>query len=223
MDFDEYIAHCRAVGAEPYVVVGYDIEKRTGPDPKAQWIESAAAWVHYANVVKKYGVRYWEIGNENWNNHKADAGRDGGDCSGVLQSDEGRRPLYSDRSQREQCAGWWAKFLPRAAPSLDFISLSLYNCWDWKGYDHFMPSIRSEDTIGDVETALTAIDKDAMPADQKRLKVIVSEINSKDYSENGWPGTNTLGHTLVTFDTFGQVMAQPARFDRHGLDDAVDE
>jgi hypothetical protein len=24
----------------------------------------AAAWVHYANVVKGYGIRYWEIGNE---------------------------------------------------------------------------------------------------------------------------------------------------------------
>jgi hypothetical protein len=26
--------------------------------------EEAAAWVHYANVVKKYGIRYWQIGNE---------------------------------------------------------------------------------------------------------------------------------------------------------------
>jgi hypothetical protein len=29
----------------------------------------AAAWVHYANVVKTYGIRYWQIGNEmegNW-------------------------------------------------------------------------------------------------------------------------------------------------------------
>jgi alpha-L-arabinofuranosidase len=26
--------------------------------------QEAAAWVHYANVVKKYGIRYWQIGNE---------------------------------------------------------------------------------------------------------------------------------------------------------------
>ena len=37
----------------------------------------------------------------------------------------------------------------------------------------------------------------------------VAETNSKDYSENGWPGTNTLGHTLVTFDNFGQMMVRP--------------
>lgn len=31
--------------------------------------QEAAAWVHYANVVKGYGIRYWQIGNEmegNW-------------------------------------------------------------------------------------------------------------------------------------------------------------
>ena len=26
--------------------------------------QEAAAWVHYANVVKKYGIRYWQVGNE---------------------------------------------------------------------------------------------------------------------------------------------------------------
>ena len=26
----------------------------------------AAAWVRYANVVHNYGIKYWEIGNETW-------------------------------------------------------------------------------------------------------------------------------------------------------------
>ena len=39
--------------------------------------------------------------------------------------------------------------------------------------------------------------------------MVVAETNSKDYSDGGWPGTNTLGHALVTFDTLGRVMAQP--------------
>jgi len=26
--------------------------------------QEAAAWVHYANVVKQYGIRYWQVGNE---------------------------------------------------------------------------------------------------------------------------------------------------------------
>lgn len=206
MDFDEYIAHCRAVRAEPYIVVGYDTEKRTGRT-KAQWIESAAAWVRYANVVKKYGVRYWEIGNENWHNDTATPEEMAGiatEFSNAMKAVDPR--IHTGASGNT--ADWWAKFLPTVAPSLDFISLSLYNCWDWKGYDHFIQH-PGEDTIGDVETALSAIDHDAPPADRTRLKVIVSETNSKDYSENGWPGMNTLGHTLVTFDTLGRVMAQP--------------
>ena len=48
-----------------HIVVGCDNEK-TGRTWD-QWLKSAAAWVRYSNQVKHYGVRYWEIGNENWN------------------------------------------------------------------------------------------------------------------------------------------------------------
>ena len=64
MDFDDYMAHCRASHAEPYLVVGYDTEARTGRT-KAQWLENAVSWVRYANVTRHYGVKYWEVGNEN--------------------------------------------------------------------------------------------------------------------------------------------------------------
>ena len=206
MDFDAYIAHCRAVGAEPYVVAGYTTEKQTGRT-EAQWVESAAAWVRYANVKKKYGVKYWEIGNENWNNNKAtpeEMARIVIRFSRAMKSVEPSIKVGASGNS----AHWWAGFLPTAAPALDFLSLSLYNCWGWKNYDHFVQH-PDEDTIGDAETALKAIDTDAPPADRTRLRVVVAETNSKDYSDGGWPGTNTLGHTLVSFDTLGRLMAQP--------------
>ena len=206
MDFDEYIAHCRAVGAEPYLVVGYESESHTGRT-KAQWIESAAAWVKYANQTKHYGVRYWEVGNENWNNHKGTAEELAQIVTEFAHAMKAADPTVHIGASGNG-DGWWSKFLPIAAPSLDFINLSLYNCWDWKGYDHFVQN-PTEDTVGDVETALKAISKYAQPTDAARLKVIVSETNSKDYSDNGWPGTNTLGHTLVSFDTLGKCMAMP--------------
>ena len=206
MDFDAYIAHCRAVHAEPYVVVGYTTEKQAGRT-EAQWVESAAAWVRYSNIKKKYGVHYWEIGNENWNNHKGTPEELAQVVVRFSRAMKAADPtVHLGSSGNGQ--GWWAKFLPIAAPALDFISLSLYNCWGWKSYDHFVQH-PDEDTIGDVETALKAIDTDAPPADRGRLKVVVAETNSKDYSDGGWPGTNTLGHALVTFDTLGRVMAQP--------------
>ena len=206
MDFDAYIAHCRAAAAEPYVVAGYTTEKRAGRT-EAQWIESAVAWVRYANVKKKYGVKYWEIGNENWNNSKATPL----EMAGIVVRFS-RAMKRVDPSIKIGASGnsarWWAGFLPTAAPALDFLSLSLYNCWQWKNYDHFIQH-PDEDTIGDAETALKAIDEDCTPADRARLKVIVAETNSKDYSRGGWPGANTLGHALVSFDTLGKLMAQP--------------
>ncbi|HEX6354937.1 cellulose binding domain-containing protein [Actinophytocola sp.] len=57
-DFDQFMAGVRRAGAQPIVTANYG----TGTP------EEAAAWVRYANVEKRYGVRYWEIGNENYGN-----------------------------------------------------------------------------------------------------------------------------------------------------------
>lgn len=51
---DNYIAQARMLGAEPSIVV-----RVPGGSP-----EQAAALVRYANIDKKYAVRYWSIGNE---------------------------------------------------------------------------------------------------------------------------------------------------------------
>ena len=207
LDFDEYIATARAARAEPYVVVGYTTEAAAGRT-EAQWLANAVSWVRYANLVKKDRVRYWEIGNENWNNHKGtpeEVARVVVEFSRAMKAVDPTIQVGASGSND----GWWSRFLPAAAPALDFINLSLYNCWGWKNYVHFADLRAGADTIEDVEAALHAIDKYAPPADRARLRVIVSETNSKDYSEGGWPGTNTLGHCLVTFDTLGRVMAQP--------------
>lgn len=55
MDTDEYIALCRAVGAEPFITVNFN-------EPT----ELAAAWVRYCNITKGYNVKLWEVGDEQW-------------------------------------------------------------------------------------------------------------------------------------------------------------
>lgn len=206
MDFDQYVACTRKVGAEAYIVVGYSTEKASGLT-ETQWLESAAAWVRYANKVKKYGVRYWEIGNENWNSDKGTPEEMARIVTAFSRAMKAVDPTIKIGASGNS-ESWWKRFLPGAASSLDFLTLSVYNCWDWKGYEHFV-SHPNENTVRDVDVALAAIGRDAPAADRARLQVIVAETNSKDYSENGWPGTNTLGHTLVTFDTLGQIMARP--------------
>ena len=55
MNTDEYIALCRAVGAEPFITVNFN----ESPD-------LAAEWVRYCNIVKGYDVKLWEVGDEQW-------------------------------------------------------------------------------------------------------------------------------------------------------------
>jgi hypothetical protein len=55
-DFESFMTYARSFtpAADPIVTVNVG----TGTP------QEAAAWVHYANVVKGYGIRYWQIGNE---------------------------------------------------------------------------------------------------------------------------------------------------------------
>jgi hypothetical protein len=57
-DFDTFMASVQRIGAEPMIIANYG----TGTP------EEAADWVRYANVTKKYGTRYWVVGNENYGN-----------------------------------------------------------------------------------------------------------------------------------------------------------
>jgi hypothetical protein len=55
-DFDQFMGTAQAIGAQPILIANYG----TGTP------QEAAAWVRYANVTKGYGVKYWEIGNEQY-------------------------------------------------------------------------------------------------------------------------------------------------------------
>ena len=62
LDFDEFIAWKNEIGAEAICVVNLESCFLTGDIE--QGVKEAADWVRYSNIEKKYGVKYWEIGNE---------------------------------------------------------------------------------------------------------------------------------------------------------------
>jgi hypothetical protein len=205
MDFDAYIAACRARGAEPYVVVACDSPERTG----ATWDEQlthAVAWVRYAKE-HACGVHHWEIGNENWHNQTAPAAEM---AAQVVRFARAMKAV--DPSIRVGASGnngdWWKVFLPLAAADLDFLTCSVYNCWQWKSYDRFLRS-PEPNLLDSAGAALHAIDQLPPGPDRERLRVIVAETNSRDYSKDGWGHANSLGHALVTFETFGRLLREP--------------
>lgn len=57
-DFDTFVAAARRVGAQPMIIANYG----TGTP------QEAADWVRYANITRRYGAKYWTIGNENYGN-----------------------------------------------------------------------------------------------------------------------------------------------------------
>ncbi|HEX6778756.1 MAG TPA: cellulose-binding protein, partial [Ktedonobacterales bacterium] len=63
--FDAFMKVAKQVGARPMLTVNYgsNAAGTSGGDP-----QEAADWVRYANSIKHYGVRYWEIGNELYGN-----------------------------------------------------------------------------------------------------------------------------------------------------------
>ncbi len=74
MDFDKFVTLCRESGAEPIVMVSAKGHKLEGSACDEETIlRNAEEWVRYANVTRKLGIKYWEIGNEMDHKKSADA------------------------------------------------------------------------------------------------------------------------------------------------------
>ncbi len=55
-DFESFMTYVRSFSPQATPVVTVNVGTGTAAE--------AAAWVHYANAVRGYGIRYWQIGNE---------------------------------------------------------------------------------------------------------------------------------------------------------------
>jgi alpha-L-arabinofuranosidase len=55
-DFESFMTYLQSFSPAADAVITVNVGTGTP--------QEAAAWVHYANVEKKYGIRYWQIGNE---------------------------------------------------------------------------------------------------------------------------------------------------------------
>lgn len=206
IDFDDFIFTARAIDAEPYVVLGFDSEKRTGRT-KEEWLRDAVEWVRYSNIRRGYGVKYWEIGNENWNNNTATP-----EAMASVVAEFSSAMKRVDPSILVGASGsdakWWSRFLPKASQFLDFVTLSLYTTGGWQSYKNWIRRPNT-DLIEGARTALSSIDRFTAPSGRDRMELIVAETNAINWSKGGWKGDNTLGRSLVTFDTIGRLLAEP--------------
>jgi alpha-L-arabinofuranosidase len=220
MDFDDFMRLCRALKAEPTVVVCYDALHRPGSEvSRERLIETAAAWVAYANVKKGYGVRYWEIGNEGYIDDTVrvwDYARDLVEFARAMKAVDPSIKIGANGPPKTESGGrepesakvpWWKVVFETAAEHLDFAAVHVYSCWKWKGYQAYRSqSPGYPEADGDARGVIEAARRWGPPGLAERLRVCVTELNAADWSEGGWPFVNDLGHGLVVFDIFGTLL-----------------
>jgi len=213
-DFDEFMRLARTVNGEPVLVVAYDSMYKPaqagGVAPsRAQLLENARQWVWYANVIKGYNVKYWEIGNESYlpgyNSDYISAhtyAQDVTEFSHVMKSVDPSIKILANGNDSE----WWRTVLTEAGPAIDLISVHNYPPYGWGSYDYYRT--HTVDLMSAVHVAGQAIDTFAAPDDGRRIKIAVTEMNSADWS-GAWAPDNNMGHALVLFDTIGQQLTDP--------------
>ncbi|HEX8658235.1 MAG TPA: hypothetical protein VF690_11890 [Hymenobacter sp.] len=213
LDFDEFMALCREVGAEPVVVVAADeylVKYPTGSTwaTKEQLLTHAVEWVRYANLKKKYGVRYWMIGNESWGpeNKNSNAelyAQDVVDFSKAMKAVDPAIQIVPNGNSEQ----WWKTVLTKAAGHIDALCLSNYPVYKLpKGFESYRDSVLN--FTYPIATALRAITQYATPADQAKLKVIVAEYGPFDWGKT-WPFVNNMGYCLANFELTGEQLKEP--------------
>lgn len=232
LDFDAFIRLCRQTGAEPVVVVAYDSMYKPGeagdtvPD-MATLLENAVSWVRYANIQRRYGVKYWEIGNEsyfyvyNGGAKAADYARDLPIFAAAMKGVDptikigANGPIGTDDvGSLDNLNGittpWWQTVFGQAASSIDFVSVHEYPCYAWYGYDYYRDSPVRMLGVGEIDKAARRY---GPPGLADRLRYLLTEINSADWYAHpqnlGWKHENTLGHALVLFDMLAQAISDP--------------
>ena len=217
LDFDEMVKMAKEIEAEPLIVVAYDVihlDYGSGAPAlrptKTEMIEHAIEWVRYANIKKKYGIKYWMIGNESWNhpdyNGQTTATQYAIDLYEFAVAMKAVDPTIKIVANGER--SWWPTIIRSPAVKLiDILAFSSYPVWNYKGgYSYY----KNNNVVltGELDAAIRAIETYATGADKERLKVMPSEYNAIDWSGN-WENSNDLGHALCNFQMFGDMLLKP--------------
>lgn len=213
LDFDEFMSLCRQLNAEPVIVVPADSYLKKYP-PGCTWtsredlIKHAVEWVRYANIKKKYGIKYWMIGNECWNPNNENStaeiyAQDVLDFAKAMRSVDSSIAIIPNGNSVD----YFGTVIKTAGDYIDYLCLSNYPVWNYyAGYKTYKDTLQN--LTQPVDRAVTAIEKYATPEQKKKLKLIVAEYGPFDWG-NKWPHINDMGHTLANFEMTGDQLLRP--------------
>ncbi|HST82946.1 MAG TPA: cellulose binding domain-containing protein [Kineosporiaceae bacterium] len=187
-DFDTFMGSVRKVGAQPIIIANYG----TGT------AQEAADWVRYANRTKHYGVKYWEIGNENYGNGHYGSSWEADDhadksptayADGVVKYAAAMKAVdpaikigavlttpgnWPDGITAEgDSASWNQTVLQVAGPSIDFVILHWY-----PGGSNAADALTKPAQAADIAEMTRAQITKYSPADAGRIQIAMTEINA---------------------------------------------
>jgi alpha-L-arabinofuranosidase len=208
MNFDEFIQICLVIHCIADIVVNHDsyLQPPKTPDSTAptreQLLDTAAAWVSYANATKHYGVRLWEIGNEtymdSYNAPKQSAAAYAADVQLFSRRMKAVDPTILIGANGGDY-NYFHTLLAQAGKDIDFLVVHTYPCCS--SYEAYQKTAFFDQAVKPARQAIGEF-----PPDQRaRLGIAVTEMNALDFKHT-WADHNDLGHALLLFEMIGQFL-----------------
>ncbi|HWR74132.1 MAG TPA: hypothetical protein VN276_00745 [Bacteroidales bacterium] len=213
LDFDEFIAMCREIGAEPVITVAADEYLVNYPagctvTNRDALITNAVEWVKYSNVKKGYNVKYWLIGNECWHKNNENStpeiyAKDVVDFSKAMKAVDPSIFIVPNGNSVD----FFKRVLAIAGNDIDMICLSNYPTYNYgAGYATYRDTLQN--LLGPVDRALAAMEEMSSESGMRKYKIIVAEYGPFDWTYK-WPFINDMGHSLCNFEITGEQLQTP--------------
>jgi hypothetical protein len=208
LTFDEFMANCQAVGAQPNIALCYSAAYDalfSGKDARPALqdeITNAVSWVRYANITKGYHVQYWTLGNPGAAQYAADVAA----FSQAMKAVDPKIKFCANASQTATLQ----TILQLATTNVDCIEVHEYPVYNWSNqYNFFLENTTTN--LGLASTAVWAIQTIQKFAPASGVQVFLGETAAHDYGNAGsrWTNYNDLGHAIVTFEIFGENLLLP--------------
>lgn len=142
MDFDEFMANCIALGAEP--VVGLNLSSGKKHNRRADGIEEALDWMRYCKK-KGYTVTYWFLDNEPWHHeaaHTFSHSEYAEECLAYGMAIKKEFPHIKLMANPSSSSGLHADgiehFMKVAGPVIDYIDVHWYWAWGKGSLEHWL-------------------------------------------------------------------------------------
>ncbi len=142
MDFDEFMANCIAVGAEP--IVGINLSSGKKHNRRADGIAEALDWMRYCKQ-KNYAVTYWFLDNEPWH-HEANetfSTKEYADevlayGTAIKKEFPSAKLIVNPTSASNIYAERIEQFMKTAGPVVDYIDVHWYWAWGKGSLEHWL-------------------------------------------------------------------------------------